>query len=168
MSTAAPPEKRAKMAKEEEKERPLPAGWVKKMSRSKGQEYYFAPATGQSVWERPTKPVVAAPSGGPVEVRCLHILKKHTGSRNPKNWKKETITRSKEEACSLIEALRVKVVDAGADFGKLAGEESDCSSAKRGGDLGTFERKQMQRKSSVHDLVKPMEEIEMQIILLTS
>jgi hypothetical protein len=43
------------------------------------------------------------PSGGRKaangdQVQVLHILVKHTGSRNPKNYKGETITRSKEDA----------------------------------------------------------------------
>jgi hypothetical protein len=33
----------------------LPAGWVQRESRSTGQTYYFAPATGESQWVRPER-----------------------------------------------------------------------------------------------------------------
>jgi len=39
------------------------------------------------------------------QVQVLHILVKHTGSRNPKNYKGETITRSKEEARKRLDGL---------------------------------------------------------------
>jgi hypothetical protein len=50
------------------------------------------------------------PSGGRKaasgdQVQVLHILVKHTGSRNPKNYKGETITRSKEEARKRLDGL---------------------------------------------------------------
>lgn len=41
--------------------------------------------------------------GGPAKVHCLHILKKHTGSRNPKvSATGEVVQRSKEDAIALI------------------------------------------------------------------
>ena len=55
---------------------------------------------------------------------------------------------TKAAAKQKIDDLRQKLVD-GADFSKLAEENSDCPSAKRGGNLGEFGRGQM---------VKPFED----------
>lgn len=43
---------------------------------------------------------------------------------------------------SIAQDIKEKL-DEGADFNKLARENSECPSAKRGGDLGTFGRGQM-------------------------
>jgi peptidyl-prolyl cis-trans isomerase NIMA-interacting 1 len=87
----------------------------------------------------------------PKEVRVLHILRKHRGSRRPSSWRNSNITSTVEEATKelrgLIEVLQeVKdnPVELQATFEELARTESDCSSAKRGGDLGFFGRKKMQ------------------------
>ena len=48
----------------------------------------------------------------------------------------------KAEKKAKIEGLRKQLVD-GADFAKLAKENSDCPSKERGGDLGSFPRGQM-------------------------
>ena len=57
--------------------------------------------TKESQWEHPSS-TSQRPAGGRSaasdQVQVLHILVKHTGSRNPKNYKGETITRSKDEA----------------------------------------------------------------------
>eukprot|EP00741_Cyanophora_paradoxa_P014439 tig00020801_g13926.t1 len=79
------------------------------------------------------------------QVHCAHVLVKHAQSRRPSSWKQETITRSKEEALAIIAALRARIVSGAARFEEVARAESDCSSAKKGGDLGFFGRGQMQR-----------------------
>jgi NIMA-interacting peptidyl-prolyl cis-trans isomerase 1 len=87
----------------------------------------------------------------PKEVRVLHILKKHKGSRRPASWRNPKITSTKEEATEELQGL-VEVLtevkdnpdELRATFEELARTESDCSSAKRGGDLGFFGRKKMQ------------------------
>jgi len=86
----------------------------------------------------------------PTEVRVLHILKKHVGSRRPASWRNRKITSTIEEAHEeldgLLEILREEESDTTelrATFEELARTESDCSSAKRGGDLGFFGRKKM-------------------------
>jgi NIMA-interacting peptidyl-prolyl cis-trans isomerase 1 len=88
----------------------------------------------------------------PKEVRVLHILKKHQDSRRPSSWRhKGTITSTREQAVrdvgELLEILQEVQHDPAelrATFEELARTESDCSSAKRGGDLGFFGRKKMQ------------------------
>ena len=104
---------------------------------------------------------------GPSTVQCRHLLIKHRDSRfrppateptssNPlKN--KEPVTRTKESAREILAAHLAALtaqhsaaatttgLDAAFDsaFETLATAESDCSSAKRGGDLGPFRRGQM-------------------------
>lgn len=85
------------------------------------------------------------------EVRVLHILKKHKGSRRPASWRNPKITASREEAHEELEGLleilkeeESDLTELRATFEELARTESDCSSAKRGGDLGFFGRKKMQ------------------------
>ena len=83
------------------------------------------------------------------QVRASHILVKHSGSRRPASWKDpegaEIKRRSKADATSRLTTLRQQIVDGKADFATLASTESDCSSAKQGGDLGPFGRGAMQK-----------------------
>lgn len=88
----------------------------------------------------------------PKEVRVLHLLKKHRGSRRPSSWRNKHITLSQEEAVeelrelvSILQEVRAEdQKELRATFEELAKTESDCSSSKRGGDLGFFGRKKMQ------------------------
>jgi NIMA-interacting peptidyl-prolyl cis-trans isomerase 1 len=97
----------------------------------------------------------AAASHSGLEVRCSHLLVKHSGSRNPKSWRQpEPITKSKQDAIAELEGQRGKIVtevEGGASmevvFAKYAAD-SDCSSAKRGGDLGAFAEGKMQKPFS--------------------
>jgi NIMA-interacting peptidyl-prolyl cis-trans isomerase 1 len=83
------------------------------------------------------------------QVRASHILVKHSGSRRPASWKdpegKEITRRTKPEAIARLTTLRQQIVDGKADFSTVASTESDCSSAKQGGDLGVFGRGAMQK-----------------------
>ena len=88
------------------------------------------------------------------KVQCVHILKKHAGSRRPSSWRVREITQSKEEAIEQISTFRTKLVEildkSGYEamkktFMEIASVESDCGSAERGGDLGSFARGQMQK-----------------------
>lgn len=69
-------------------------------------------------------------------VRASHILLMYAGSA------RSTATRSKEQALSQIQAIKSQL-DEGADFSTLASQNSDCPSARSGGDLGNFGRGQM-------------------------
>ncbi|XP_034945858.1 putative peptidyl-prolyl cis-trans isomerase dodo [Chelonus insularis] len=123
----------------------LPKGWEKRLSRSTGQHYYFNTYTRESQWDVPTK--AAQPScdnDEPETIECSHILVKHAGSRRPSSWREENITRTKEEALELIKSYREQIVSGKATFSEIATKYSDCSSAKRGGDLGPFRRGTMQ------------------------
>ena len=87
----------------------------------------------------------------PHQVRVIHILKKHAGSRKPTSWRVPVITATKEEARTELQALLDVLQDVQEDkeelratMEELARTESDCSSYKRNGDLGYFTRKKMQ------------------------
>ena len=145
---------------------PLPAGWSKKLSTKRNIHYYINAHTGETQWEVPTKPAEnkkrksSSGDGGvhdgsdnndEKKVQCLHILKKHAGSRRPSSWRQEVIAQSKEESIEQINAIRADLLrcdDAKAlreRFKDVASRESDCSSATRGGDLGPFARGAMQK-----------------------
>ncbi|KAL6650380.1 hypothetical protein ACP70R_009305 [Stipagrostis hirtigluma subsp. patula] len=92
----------------------------------------------------------AAAGGGDGEtVRASHILIKHEGSRRKASWKDPdgrviSATTRADAAARLLE-LRQQILSGQANFADLAARHSDCSSARRGGDLGTFGRRQMQK-----------------------
>lgn len=86
----------------------------------------------------------------PQKVRTLHILRKHKDSRRPSSWRMPTITITKEEAMEEMKGFQDILLESAADadelratFEEIAKTESDCSSAKRGGDLGFFGPKKM-------------------------
>lgn len=113
--------------------------WEERWSNSHNKIYYLNVTTTKSQWEKPEgvepKPLALKP------VRASHLLVKHAGSRRPSSWREETITRSLEEAKEILAKHREAIVsDANMPeaFAKLATTESDCSSAKVGGDLGWF------------------------------
>lgn len=112
-----------------------------------GQHYYLNVYTKESQWERPDKPAepLSGGVGGPEQVQCSHLLVKHAGSRRPSSWREENITRSKDEAMELVKSYREQIASGKASFAELAQKYSDCSSAKRGGDLGPFGHGAMQK-----------------------
>lgn len=78
---------------------------------------------------------------GSNKVRASHLLIKHNQSRRPASWKSPEITRSKQEAIDQLTAFEKRLRQEPEDnlanaFAKLASKESDCSSAREGGDLG--------------------------------
>lgn len=89
-----------------------------------------------------------AGAGG--EIRVKHILQKHTGSRNPfDSYREKPIVRSKEEAIAQVRKFRDSILqseDPTATWDQIAGEFSECRSAARGGDLGSFGRGAMQKQ----------------------
>ena len=83
-------------------------------------------------------------------MQASHILVKHVESRRASSWREEVITRSKTEAKERLAQIQqqLKGLEGGAlaqKFAQMASIESDCSSAKRGGDLGLFARGAMQK-----------------------
>ncbi|KAI8610520.1 hypothetical protein BC830DRAFT_1145380 [Chytriomyces sp. MP71] len=57
----------------------------------------------------------------------------------------EIITRSLDEATSIMTGYRERITSGEIEFAKLATTESDCSYARAGGDLGFFGPGQMQK-----------------------
>ena len=72
----------------------------------------------------------------PDQIRASHILLMYAGSS------RSSATRSQEQAEANIKAIKAQLDDGG-DFATLAKQNSDCPSARNGGDLGSFGRGQM-------------------------
>lgn len=73
-------------------------------------------------------------------VKASHILVKHQGSRRKASWKDPEGVRikatSRDSAVQQLLMLKADIVSGKARFEDVASRYSDCSSAKRGGDLG--------------------------------
>lgn len=69
------------------------------------------------------------------KIRAAHLLVKHSGSRRPASWREAEITRSKEESMEIIRSHEARIKNGETLLGELATTESDCSSAKKRGDL---------------------------------
>lgn len=143
----------------------LPLGWEVRHSRSRNLPYYFKTDTQESNWEPPQgsdteklkqymadfHSVPSVPAADPThdsagKIRASHLLVKHQNSRRPSSWKEAKIVRTPAEALSLILGHEARIRAGAASLGELAASESDCSSARKGGDLGFFGRGEMQKE----------------------
>lgn len=130
-------------------------------SNSKNLPYYFNSVEKISRWEPPaetdteklktymatyhSKPLVVE-DRAPGKIRAAHLLVKHRDSRRPSSWRENQITRSKDEALEIIQAHERRIKSGEVTLGELALTESDCSSARKQGDLGYFGRGDMQKE----------------------
>ncbi len=73
-----------------------------------------------------------APEG---KIRAAHLLVKHKDSRRPSSWKEPQIARTKEEALEVLRGFERRIKGGEVSLGDLATSESDCSSARKKGDL---------------------------------
>lgn len=149
----------------------LPPNWEVRHSNSKNLPYYFNHAEKISRWEPPSgtdtdklkiymathhsakypqsSSATASISSGAVpegKIRCAHLLVKHKDSRRPASWRQAQITRTREEALDIITAFQARIENGEVALGELALTESDCSSARKRGDLGYFGRGDMQKE----------------------
>ncbi|OCK82886.1 peptidyl-prolyl cis/trans isomerase [Lepidopterella palustris CBS 459.81] len=142
----------------------LPPGWEVRRSNTKNLPYYFCPETKESRWEPPadtdpeklkvymakfhsSKNLNSDGAGNhDGKIRCAHLLIKHYGSRRPASWREAKITRTKEEAMSILLAHEARIRAGTTSLGDLAITESDCSSARKRGDLGFFGKGDMQKE----------------------
>ncbi|KAI4158698.1 MAG: hypothetical protein LQ342_007219 [Letrouitia transgressa] len=131
----------------------LPPLWEVRHSNSKNLPYFFNTETKESRWEAPEgvdldrlKAYMAESARKPGKIRAAHLLVKHRGSRRPSSWKEQNITRSKEEAIHILRDYERRIQSGEVSLGDLAVTESDCSSAKKNGDLGFFGKGEMQRE----------------------
>ncbi|CAN6250533.1 unnamed protein product, partial [Urochloa humidicola] len=89
------------------------------------------------------------PAPAEEKVRASHILIKHEGSRRKASWRDPEgvaiSSTTRDDAADLARALREQIVSGDRKFEDIAAENSDCSSAKRGGDLGSFGKGRMQK-----------------------
>ncbi|KAM0414677.1 hypothetical protein ACHAPT_013480 [Fusarium lateritium] len=142
----------------------LPPSWEVRISNSKNLPYYFNSTDKVSRWEPPagtdteklkhymathhsagSRPA-AAPGVPEGKIRAAHLLVKHRDSRRPSSWREAEITRSKEDAYQIIQAHEEKIKSGSITLGELALSESDCSSARKRGDLGYFGKGDMQKE----------------------
>ncbi|KAL5215734.1 hypothetical protein ABZP36_007135 [Zizania latifolia] len=88
-------------------------------------------------------------AAGEQKLRASHILIKRGGSRRKASWRDPQgvaiSATTRDAAADLARALLEKIVAGERKFDDVATEESDCNSAKRGGDLGPFGRGKMQK-----------------------
>jgi len=142
----------------------LPENWTVRFSKSKNLPYYFNTKTTESQWEPPrdadseklkvymsekfpaTVIVPSDGSGQAGKIRCAHLLVKHKDSRRPSSWKEANITRTKEDAMEIIQGFESRIKEGSTSLADLAAAESDCSSARKRGDLGFFGRGEMQKE----------------------
>ncbi|KAK4143128.1 uncharacterized protein C8A04DRAFT_29144 [Dichotomopilus funicola] len=143
----------------------LPPNWEVRHSQSKNLPYYFNSVERVSRWEPPAETDTeklklymakyhnnkgaaagSAEEGQQGKIRAAHLLIKHRDSRRPSSWRENTITRTKEEAYDIIKAHQDRIQAGEASLGQLASTESDCSSARKEGDLGFFGRGDMQKE----------------------
>lgn len=130
----------------------LPDGWEVRHSNSKNLPYYFNPATKESRWDPPSgtdteklKTYMAthhssgiAPASAEKDegkIRAAHLLVKHKDSRRPSSWREDKITRTKDEAISILLGHEQRIRSGQTSLAELATKESDCPSARKGGDL---------------------------------
>ncbi|KAK4444346.1 protein kinase ssp1 [Podospora aff. communis PSN243] len=139
----------------------LPPNWEVRHSQSKNLPYYFNAAEKNSRWEPPAgtdteklklymakyhSSSLVAEGAQPGKIRAAHLLVKHKESRRPSSWREAEIIRSKDEAWKIIQGYEQQIKDGKFSLGELALTESDCSSARKRGDLGYFGRGDMQKE----------------------
>lgn len=72
---------------------------------------------------------------GEGKIRASHLLVKHQESRRPSSWKQAEITRTKQEAIEILRGHEERIKSGEISLGDIAVSESDCSSARKKGDL---------------------------------
>lgn len=101
------------------------------------------------------------------QVRCAHLLIKHTGSRNPVSRRTgDQVTLSPQDALAELQSYeaRIKAEGVHSAFPTYASERSDCSSCRNKGDLGFFGRGM---SKLLHDrVVAQLEKIQLMLIFL--
>ncbi|KAJ3690589.1 hypothetical protein LUZ61_019753 [Rhynchospora tenuis] len=97
--------------------------------------------------ERRSKPDTSSSSNR--VVKASHVLIKHQGSRRKASWRDPDGVRisatTREAAVERLQQIREEIESGKIRFEDAATEHSDCSSYKRGGDLGPFGRGKMQK-----------------------
>ena len=142
----------------------LPTSWEVRHSNSKNLPYYFNASTKESRWEpppgtdaeklktymaqhhsapaNPSLSLLSSSGGGAGsrdgKIRAAHLLVKHRDSRRPSSWKEPEIRRSKEEAVDILRGYEGRIKSGEISLGDLATSESDCTSARKKGDLSEF------------------------------
>ncbi len=89
----------------------------------------------------------AQQSGGQGDkIRAAHLLVKHRDSRRPSSWRELHITRTREEAIAILKGHEARIRSGEISLGDLAEKESDCSSARKKGDLSVSNSRKPHRQ----------------------
>lgn len=124
----------------------LPPDWTLRESKDyPGRVYYYNKSTHESTWIRPniyTHIYKSDPNfKWPPLVYVSHILVKHTESKNLETWKRNGVTRSKEEARQKILKIQEALAQGKVKFNDLAKQESeDVNTYEDDGVIGWIER----------------------------
>jgi len=121
------------------------------MSNSKNLPYYFNPDSKESRWEPPegaeadklkhymatyhSHAIKMMGNSSDEKIRAAHLLIKHNQSRRPSSWRESEIKRTKEDARAILLQHEQRIRSGETSLGTLAMTESDCSSARKSGDL---------------------------------
>lgn len=111
-----------------------------------GKLYFFNTVTRSTSWSFPKVEEKQKPD----KIKCSHILIKHRNVKNPNSKRtKKGVSKSRRDALEYIKNLEQILKVDKTRFSELAKKESDCSSFKRGGSLGFFEAKNMQKAFAI-------------------
>lgn len=126
-----------------------------RQSNSKNLPYYFNTNTKESRWEPPegtdsdalkhymgqyhtaqlAREGVVNGQSLEGKIRAAHLLVKHKDSRRPSSWRQAQITRTKDEARTIMKDYEKRIKSGATSLGDLATTESDDNSARKRGDL---------------------------------
>lgn len=124
----------------------LPQDWVLRESKDyPGRVYYYNKATHESTWIRPviySHILKTDPNfKWPPLVYVSHILIKHVGSADAETWKKNSITRTRDEAYQKVLNIKSHLENGMRKFNEIANEESDdIETHEKGGEIGWIQR----------------------------
>ncbi|KAJ4777141.1 Peptidyl-prolyl cis-trans isomerase [Rhynchospora pubera] len=109
--------------------------------------HYHTPHHHKPGHDRRSKPDTSSSSNR--VVKASHVLIKHQGSRRKASWRDPDGVRisatTREAAVERLQQIRDEIESGKTRFEEAATQHSDCSSYKRGGDLGPFGRGKMQK-----------------------
>ncbi|KAG0074542.1 hypothetical protein BGZ90_010676 [Linnemannia elongata] len=126
----------------------LPNDWELRWSRSRNLPYFYNRTSTESRWQAPDgvdpNVILAFQKDYQNQQQQQEEAATETRAEKADSPRRPTITRTKDEALERLKGFQSKIESGEAQLSELAATESDCSSAKKSGDLGFFERGQMQ------------------------
>lgn len=137
------------LTEERTSERPnkLPFGWEERIAHSTKECYFYDTITRKVHFTLPPSHhrekdrnawgvILGDYSDFNDQLRCRHILVKHSESDRCSSYRERMVRRTKQEALNKIMHARDLIQSGKFEFAELANMISDCCSARHGGDLG--------------------------------